>query len=355
MKISFALPELGNRSGGLRVVAQYARHLLDQGHEVRLVVRRPRHMPGPRRRLLGRLGLGPLAPPLAASRGHFSDLDVPIHHLEETRPLRVGDVPDADIIVSTWWTTAEWANTLPPAKGRHVHFVQDYEDFYPEFSRRVRAVYGLDIPKIVVAPWLQRRLVQEFGRDSRVVMNGVDLDHFATPSRAKSSPPKVGFMYAEHPRKNSGMALDVVRRIQARRPDIECLCFGAEARPAAASAAIRYERKPSQDRIPQIYRSCDLWLFVSRSEGYGLPLLEAAASRTPILATPAGAAPDLIDGRNGEIASFVPQEFAQAALRILDEPDAAWADRSAAAFETAQSHSLGIAARAFEAELTQLA
>lgn len=53
MRITFALPQIAALAGGMRVVAQYIRHLQERGHEVSLVIRRPNHMPGPRRRLLG--------------------------------------------------------------------------------------------------------------------------------------------------------------------------------------------------------------------------------------------------------------------------------------------------------------
>ena len=88
MRITFALPELSNLSGGLRVVAQYTRHLLDQGHEISFVVRRPRHAPGWKRRLLNLAGLGRPTPPLDPERGHFQGIDVPVIHLDEARRVR---------------------------------------------------------------------------------------------------------------------------------------------------------------------------------------------------------------------------------------------------------------------------
>lgn len=351
MRVTFALPQIHILAGGLRIVAEYTRHLLEQGHEISFVVRRPNHMPGPRRRLLSHLGLARCAAPLSPDRGHFTGLNVPIHHLDETRPVRSNDVPDADVIISTWWTTAEWAHGLPRSKGVHVHFIQDYEDFKPEFSRRVRAVYKQENCKIVVAPWLQRKLMEEFGCDSVLVMNGTDLNHFGAPARDRNTPPRIGFMYASHPRKNGGMAIEVARRIRVIRPNVGFLTFGADLIPAGAPDFICYEQAPSQLRIAEIYRSCDLWLFVSLTEGFGLPLLEAMASRTPVLATPAGAAPDLVDGRNGRISSFDPSEFAQAALDFLAMPAVNWRQASEAAFTTAQGRQHEISAQQFEKAL----
>ena len=108
---------------------------------------------------------------------------------------------------------------------------------------------------------------------------------------------------------------------------------------------VKYESRPPQDRIPQIYAACDAWLFTSRAEGFGLPILEAMACRTPVIATPAGAAPDLIDGRNGRLVEADPEAFV-AALRDLLAGD--WTAASTAAWDTAQRHDVGTAARAFE-------
>ena len=65
MRITFALPDVANLSGGLRVVSQYTRHLLQQGHQVSFAVRRPRYAPSRKRKLLNLTGLGRPTPPLA--------------------------------------------------------------------------------------------------------------------------------------------------------------------------------------------------------------------------------------------------------------------------------------------------
>ena len=64
-----------------------------------------------------------------------------------------------------------------------------------------------------------------------------------------------------------------------------------------------------------------------------MPILEAMACRTPVLATRAGAAADLIDGTNG-----TPEAFADEIQRFADMSDAHWQGFSAAAYRTATSH-----------------
>lgn len=348
MRITFALPEISGLSGGLRVVAQYTRHLLDQGHEVSFAVRRPNHVPGPKRRLLNLLGLGRPTLPLDRQGGHFEGIDVPVFHLDEAKPVRAASLPDADAIISTFWATAEWADRLPPSKGRHIHFIQGYEDFNPDFSKRVRAVYRQKNDKIVVASWLKDKLLAEFGHDSLIVMNGVDIDHFGASPRSRNPSARIGFIYATLPDKNSKMAIEVAKRLRGLRPSIEFMSFGSTPPPSNFPDFIAYECCPDQDRIPEIYRSCDLWLFVTRREGFGLPILEAMASRTPVIATPAGAAPDLIDGKNGVISSLDAAEFVQAVLDFLDCSPEMWRAASEAAFETATARDLQRASRDFE-------
>ncbi len=353
MKITFALPGIDGLSGGLRVVAQYARHLLDQGHEVTLTIRRPSREPGRKQKLLNILGFGKPTSELPADRGHFTGLDVSVIHLEEAKPIRPGDLPDADLIISTWWSTAEWADRLPEAKGRHVHFIQDFEDFEPLYTGRVHRVYRQDNAKIVVAPWLQRKLLSDFGKNSILVVNGVDIVQFSTPERSRNARPRVGFVYANHPRKNVLLAVEAMKRL-GKMSAVDMMMFGTNPKPANLPSHIAYYQKPAQQEIPKLYASCDLWLFTSTSEGFGLPILEAMASRTPVIAAPGGAAPDLVDGKNGRIAPFEIEGFTRTLLDFLGQDDATWKASSDAAWRTAQNHDVKLAAQAFENALTSI-
>jgi len=51
------------------------------------------------------------------------------------------------------------------------------------------------------------------------------------------------------------------------------------------------------ERIPELFRAMSLVCALSYNEGYGLTVLEALASGTPVLATTAGAWPDILDGK----------------------------------------------------------
>lgn len=352
MRITFALPKLDGLSGGLRVAAQYAAHLRDRGHQVTLVCRRPEPVRIGKRLAIRRF-LGLARTPPFAGHGHFAGTGLPVVQLDDHRPVRPDLIPDADLIVSTWWTTAEWADRLPAQKGVHVHFIQGHENF-ENLGRSSAPVYRQNNHKLVVAGWLVDVMRTEYHRTSRMVGNGVDTAHFHSPRRERGAPPRVGFMYGTHPCKNVPLAIAAVERLKAARPDLRVLSFGIKPRPADLPDWVDYEQRPDQARIPQIYAACDVWLFTSDSEGFGLPLLEAMASRTPVVATRAGAASDLIDGLNGRLVASDPEAVASAALELLESEPAAWRAVSDAALATAETHDLRHAAARFEAALVDI-
>jgi glycosyltransferase involved in cell wall biosynthesis len=70
-----------------------------------------------------------------------------------------------------------------------------------------------------------------------------------------------------------------------------------------------------QTRLPELYASCDAFVFASVTETLGLVLLEAMASGLPVIAAPAGGVRDhLRDGQNG---LAYPAGSAEAMARVM--------------------------------------
>ncbi|MEO6861653.1 MAG: glycosyltransferase family 4 protein [Microcoleus sp.] len=74
-----------------------------------------------------------------------------------------------------------------------------------------------------------------------------------------------------------------------------------------------------------MYSKCDAWLFASRSEGFGLPIIEAMACGTPVMGTPVGGVPELLAGGGGILVKpEEPEDMAKAIEQICQLSDAEW-------------------------------
>jgi glycosyltransferase involved in cell wall biosynthesis len=351
MRITFVLPD-ANFSGGVRVVATYAQKLTQRGHDV-VVVSTPPPPGSLKRKVWHAVKLAGGWRPRAGG-SHLDGTGVRHHTIERFRPVVDADVPDADVVVATWWETAEWVWKLSPEKGAKAYFLQHYE-VWGGAPERVDATWRLPIHKIVISRWLERMGSEKFGiTDASYVPNAVDLEQFRAPARGKQQTPTVGIIYSDIPFKGYEVGLRAIEQIRASMPGVKVRSFGLtnpwDTLPLPPGC--EYVRLPPQAKIPEVYAGCDVWLYTSRSEGFGLPVLEAMACRTPVVGTPAGAAPELIGDGGGILVPFDdPTAMAQAALKVLRMPGDQWKAMSDQAHRTATSYTWDDAAKRMEEAL----
>lgn len=353
MTITFILPSPG-LSGGIRVIAIYAERLMRRGHRV-LIVHPPNAQPTLRERARSVMrGQGRLRVPHVYP-SHLDGLDVPRKVLDRWRPVAAQDVPDADIVIATWWETAEWVAALPAGKGAKVYFIQHYEIHDGQPVDRVKKTWALPLRKIVVAQWLADIAREEYGDvDAALVPNSVDLDVFHAPERGKRDLPTVGFMHAYVSWKGTDLACEAVRLARAQLPQLACVSFGMHAPDEShpVPEGTRFTLLPDSSALREIYAQCDAWLVPSRSEGFGLPILEAMACRTPVIATPTGAAPELVGQGGGILVEHEdPRAMARAILDIAAMEDAQWRAMSERAYATARGYTWDDATDLFEQAL----
>lgn len=344
-------------SGGARVIARYARMLKERGHTVTIT-----GLGAPPRTLRGRLAnaLGVRAQ-WRESSSHFRLEGHELALIDGAEAITANDLPDADVVVASFWLTAEWMATLPPEKGAHIYFVQAHEATLPHADKdRAIKTYALPARLITVSNWLDQILRDEYGRDDvAIVLNGIDIADFAPAAeRRRNETPTIGFVYSRNPLKRSDIAINAAKALKARIPDLRVKTFAAKIPVGKNPFPDWFEVSinPSATEIAAIYAGCDVWLFTSDEEGYGLPLLESLASGTPLVARPTGAAPDLVTGENGVIVdSANPEAIAEAAARLLALPAARWKAMSDAALETARANDWANSLQKFEAELISAA
>jgi glycosyltransferase involved in cell wall biosynthesis len=338
MRITFVLPHAG-MAGGIRVLAIYASRLQRRGHQV-TVVSTPQWRP-PLKRKVKSLLFGRDWPKGAEPEPSWFDGAGVTHHvIERWRPVADRDVPDADIVLATWWGTAPWVAALSPRKGAKAVFLQGYEtspgDFHPEMD----AAWRLPLRKIVVASWLATLARERFGdANVHLVPNSVDTTQFHALARGKQARPTAGMLYTTFHAKGADVSLAALERVRRRLPRLRVLAFGAERVSPQLPLPdwIEFHYRPTQAQIRRLYAQCDVWLCGSRREGFHLPALEAMACRCPVVSTRMGGPMDFVDEAvNGFLVDVDDAEaLAAQLLRIFESNEACWKRMSDAALATA--------------------
>lgn len=368
MKITLLLNETG-MSGGVRIALHQADQLRRRGHEVQIVsLPVPRVDPKTLRRYKQRKLLNDIRDPFGTIRRMLgpkrkishSHLDLfppfPHHQLEDYRTVVDADLPEADVLIATWWETALMAAATAPSKGKKVSFFQQYDANFRQPEDKVAAAWNLPAQKIVSSQWLADLASTRFGDESAIVVNnGIDLDLFDAPARGKQPVPTVGLLFSPAAPKGWPTALTVLQTVQKQLPNLRIRTFGMtqpfHMYPLPPGA--EFELLPDQTRIREIYSGCDVWFCASTSEGFHLPPHEAMACRTPVVSTRVGGPMDMItDDVNGYLTAVGDETMLTKRLvEVLTMPEERWRAMSDQAYALARVLTWDLAGDRFEAAL----
>ena len=354
MRITFVSPP-PNMTGGFRVIVIYAQQLMRMGHTVR-IVSPPLQMSSLQKKLKSWLKGGGWPSNSIAPRSHLEGSGVAHRFLDRWRPVTDADVPDADIVIATWWETAEWVNELSQSKGAKVYLIQHHEVFPHLEVRRSAATYRMPLHKIVVARWLKEVMRDQYGDDVvDVVPNAVDHRQFFASPRGKQTIPTVGLLYHTSRDKGLDVSLSALQIARERIPRIHVVSFGSErlTEKFRLPPGAEFYFCPPQENIRALYSQCDVWITASRTEGFNLPAMEAMACRAPVVSTRAGwPEEEVITGVNGVLVDVEDYEaFAKGIEWVLSRSDADWRKLSENAYKTVASASWEASAKMFETAL----
>jgi glycosyltransferase involved in cell wall biosynthesis len=347
MRITFILPFAGLQ-GGIRVVAVYAKRLKQRGHEV-VVVSTPPDILLRRKIKLFISGRWQIH----SEPSYFTGLDVEHRVLEQVRPVVDRDVPDSDVVVATYYTTAYGVQALSSKKGAKAIFIQGYEVEDGKPNLKLDATWRMPMHKIMVSRWLVQLAREKFGDQAiSLVPNGVDLDQFHAPQRGKALVPTVGLLHHNSPLKGCGTSIKALKQVAMAMPSLRVVSFGAE-QPELGLQLPRFAEfhyRPAQEKLRELYAQCDIWLSASTLEGFCMPLLEAMACRCPVVSTRSGGPIDIIeDSVNGYLTEVGDVgALADRVLHMLRLSPEEWRQMSDAAYHTATCFNWNDATDLFE-------
>jgi glycosyltransferase involved in cell wall biosynthesis len=190
-----------------------------------------------------------------------------------------------------------------------------------------------------------------------VVHNAVDTARFAGGDRAAARAalgipagrPAVALVGRIDEQKGQADYVRAAARVRAAHPDALLLLVGSTAKDDVAEPVrdlIRAEGVEDVvrftgyvDDMPGLYAAIDVLAAPSRSEGFGLMLVEAMAAGVPIVASAVGAIPEVVgDGPALLVPPYDPAALATAINRVLADREAARA-MAAAGRERARAFS----------------
>ena len=249
LKIGFVVAGLGV-SGGLHIIFKYSNYLHSLGHNVYII------------------NTGEMIDV------DWFDLDVPIYSYENPNKYIF---ENNDIIFATFWLTTTEAIKIP-AK-RKIYFVQsDERRFYEddETKLKVESTYELDNFEFMTeAKWIQKMLKNEFKQKSHYVPNGLDPLLFSKDKPKFQKGNKLRVLIEgpiDIPFKGMQDAYDAIKDL-----DCEILILSSAGKPKKDWKYFKYIDKVAISQMKNIYSSADIFLKMSKVEGFFGPPMEAMA------------------------------------------------------------------------------
>lgn len=187
--------------------------------------------------------------------------------------------------------------------------------------------------------WARESLVREYGVQPervRVIPPGIDLTRWQPRTARTPGPFRVLFVGGDFDRKGGPILLAALRRIKT---PVEAHIVTRSAIEPAAGMYVYRNLTPNASQLIELCQQADVLVFPTQAEAFGIAAVEAIACGVPVIATPVGGLPDIVqDGSNGFLVPPADPAALAARLQLLIEQPEARARMAQAARRHAEQH-----------------
>jgi glycosyltransferase involved in cell wall biosynthesis len=227
----------------------------------------------------------------------FPNQEVEIISYTETKKiLKSGQI---GILIATSYSTA-FTVDMASAKIKYYFVQSDESRFFPEddaFCEKIKKTYELPFIYMTEARWIQKWLKDDFGHESYYLPNGIDLDTFkkVEPIEPNGNKSRILIEGAiDIPYKGMQDAYDAIKDL-----DCEIWIVSNNGKPKKGWRYDRFFENVPYGEMNKIYSSCDIFLKMSRIEGFFGPPMEAmACGCAVVVGKVTGYDEYIIDGKN---------------------------------------------------------
>jgi glycosyltransferase-like protein len=227
-------------------------------------------------------------------------------------------------------------NELKAPTVRTIHHLDSFQN-KDLIKFQERAALGCD-HKLVVSRFWQDYFKQKLDVDSQITYNGVDTNSFNPHVDGSSIRKKFGienepvilFVGGLESRKGLEYLLFAMKMVQKEIPDARLIVVGKDAFSSLPGERtffnilikrldlekhIDFIFRVDEPDVPKYYAACDVFVLPSKMEGWGLSIIEAMATKKPVVATSVGGIPELVENeKNGFLCN--PGDISELAKRI---------------------------------------
>jgi glycosyltransferase involved in cell wall biosynthesis len=177
------------------------------------------------------------------------------------------------------------------SKGEKFYLIQDYENWYTQDNDVIKT-YRLGLHNIVHSQWL-RKIVEQYGKIDAVIPHAPDHDQIYPEPKKREPNAPIRVLMCYRPEKwkwleQGKLAYDMVK--DKSGVDMRLIMFGNQV--TCKLKTDEYYFNPGYDQLRHIYNSCDIFVFTSEREGWGVPPMEAMACSVPVVTTNVGGVPE---------------------------------------------------------------